>query len=173
MPNKSVVQFLEPKIIAMPPQKMAVAATQGDPNLVGEPAMKAIYGAVYKLKFDLKKQGVEFIVAPLRARWLDAHLLPKDQWTALWGLPVPEDTQSLVQKVPGVDVRLEVWEYGTVAQILHLGEYSAEGPTVKRLHDFIDASGYQIAGTHEEEYLTRPGVKDQKTLIRYPVRLKS
>lgn len=173
MPKQTAALFLEPKIIAMPPQKMAVAATQGDPNLVGEVAIKALYGAVYKLKFDLKKQGIDFKVEPLRARWLDAHRLPKDQWSSLWGLPVPEDTRELAQKNPEMPVRLYLWEYGLVAQILHLGAYATEEPTIQRLLNFIESNGYQVAGLHEEEYLTRPGVKDQKTLIRYPVRLIS
>lgn len=39
-----------------------------------------------------------------------------------------------------------------------------------RLHEYITESGYEIAGTHEEEYLTRMDAKVQKRLIRYPVR---
>ena len=36
--------------------------------------------------------------------------------------------------------------------------------------EFIAASGYEIAGPHEEEYLTQPDAKQMKTIIRYPVR---
>jgi len=57
---------------------------------------------------------------------------------------------------------LETWNYGTVAQILHVGPYSEEEPTVKRLHEFITENGYEIAGIHEEEYLTPPKAKVQK-----------
>ena len=67
-------------------------------------------------------------------------------------------------------MQIERWEYGTVAEILHLGPYSEEGPTIERLHKFIEESGYEIAGVHEEEYLTRPDAKVQKTVIRYEVR---
>lgn len=38
------------------------------------------------------------------------------------------------------------------------------------LHSFIAKQGYEIAGGHEEEYLTRPTSKVIKTIIRYPVR---
>lgn len=55
-------------------------------------------------------------------------------------------------------------------QIPHLEPYSEEPPTIARLHEFIAANGYQIAGDHEEEYLTRPTAKVPKTIIRYPVR---
>ncbi len=77
------------------------------------------------------------------------------------------------QKAPDIPVRLERWEYGTVAQILHLGPYSEEGPTIERLCRFIKDSGYEIAGPHEEEYLTSPRAKVRKTMIRYQVSKKA
>lgn len=162
----------EPEILTKKPQKMVVVYTKGDPNKEASKAMPALYGSVYKLRFELKRKGITFKVEKLRARWPDAHILPKDQWTGIWGLPVPEDTTNLPQKSPGIEVKLEIWNYGTVAQILHLGSYAEEGPTVKRLHEFISNTGYEIAGVHEEEYLTTPKAKVQKTLIRYPVKKK-
>ncbi len=163
----------EPQILEMPPQKMAVVYAKGAPDKVFPEFMPALYGSVYTLKFDLKKKGLPtFKVSGLRAHYPDAHLVPKEEWTHIIGLPIPEDTTSLPQKVPSVEVKLETWEYGTVAQILHLGAYDQEGPTVERLHKFIDDSGYEIAGVHEEEYLTTPDAKVPKTIIRYSVREK-
>ena len=157
----------------MPPQKIAVVYGKGTPDKVFAEVMPALYGSVYTLKFDLKKKGLPtFKVSGLRARYPDAHLVPKEEWTHIIALPIPEDTPSLPQKVPGVEGKLETWEYGTVAQILHLGAYDEEGPTVERLRKFIEENGYEIAGVHEEEYLTTPDAKVPKTLIRYPVRKK-
>ena len=151
---------------------MAVIYTKGDPNKVAAEFLPALYGSVYKMKFDLKKKGIEFKVSSLRARWPDAHLVPKNEWLGIWGLPVPENTTSVPQKAPGIEVKIEQWDYGTVAQILHIGSYSEEQPTIERLHKFIGESGYEIAGVHEEEYLTSPKAKVQKTIIRYPVKKK-
>jgi len=163
----------EPQILEMPPQKMAVVSGKGTPDKVFSELMPALYGSVYTLKFDLKKRGrPTFKVGGLRARYPDAHLLPKEEWTHIIGLPIPEDTTSLPQKVPGVEVKLETWQYGTVAQILHLGGYDQEQPTVARLHQFIAENGYEIAGVHEEEYLTTPDAKVPKTIIRYAVKKK-
>lgn len=163
----------EPQILEMPPQKMAVVYAKGAPDKVFPEFMPALYGSVYTLKFDLKKKGLPtFKVSGLRARYPDAHLVPKEEWTHIIGLPIPEDTTSLSQKVPGIEVKIETWEYGTVAQIFHLGPYDQEEPTVERLHRFIEESGYKIAGAHEEEYLTTPDAKVPKTIIRYPVRKK-
>ncbi len=164
-------RFKEPRIFDMPSYTMAVVESKGDPNVVGEEVFPALYGAVYGLKFQRRKKGLEdFKVTGLRARWPDAHLLPKDQWTGLWGLPIPDGTTELPRKVESPDVRIEVWEYGAVAQILHVGPYSEEGPTIEHLHRFIEESGFEIAGPHEEEYLTRPDAREPKTFIRYEVR---
>ena len=160
----------DPQILEMPAQKMAVVRSQGTPDEVYPKVMPALYGSVYTLKFDLKKKGLPtFKVTGLRARYPDAHLKPKEEWTHILGLPVPEDTTSLPQKLPDIEVRVEDWQYGTVAQILHLGPYDQEEATVGRLHRFIEGNGYEMVGMHEEEYLTRPDAKVIKTIIRYPV----
>ncbi|MBA7486430.1 hypothetical protein ES707_21989 [subsurface metagenome] len=163
----------EPQILEMPPQKMAVVHGKGTPDKVFSELMPTLYGSVYTLKFDLKKKGLPaFKVSGLRARYPDAHLVPKEEWTHIIALPIPEDTTSLTQKVPGIEVNIETWDYGTVAQILYVGSYAEEGPTVERLHKFIEENGYQLAGDHEEEYLTTPDAKNPKTIIRYQVRKK-
>ena len=163
----------EPQILDMPAQKMAAVYSKGSPDQVFPQVLPALYGSVYALKFQLKKQGLPtFKVSGLRARYPDAHLVPMDEWTNVIGLPVPEDTTSLPQKVGGDEVKTETWEYGTVAQILHLGHYNEEDTSVERLHRFIDDSGYEIIGVHEEEYLTSPDAKIPKTIIRYRVKKK-
>jgi len=173
MRRQKSTSMKEPQIVEMPRQKMAVVRAKGAPDKIFPEVMPALYGSAYTLKFDLKKKGMPtFKVSGLRARYPDAHLVPKEEWTNIIGLPIPEDATSLPQKVPNVEVKIETWEYGTVAQILHLGPYDQEYPTVERLHKFIEESGYQIAGVHEEEYLTSPDAKVQKTIIRYPIRKK-
>ena len=163
----------DPQLVQMPDQKMAVVRGKGAPDKVFAEIMPALYGAVYTLKFDLKKKGLEtFKVGALRAHYPDATARDKKDWTIIMGIPIPEDTKSLVQKVPGVPVTIETWKYGTVAQILHLGAYDQETENIEKLHRFITEQGYEIAGDHEEEYLTRPDAKVPKTIIRYTVRRK-
>jgi len=77
------------------------------------------------------------------------------------------------ETAPGVEVRFEKWNYGTVGVILHLGPFSDEGPTVKTLHDHIVNSGYVFNGVHEEVYLSDPRrTKEEnlKTVILYPIK---
>ena len=160
----------DPQILQMPDQKMAVVYGKGTPQEVFPKLMPALYGSAYTLKFDLKKKGLPtFKVTGLRARYPDAEKVSKDKWSYAIGLPVPDDTTVLPQKTADIEVKLETWHYGTVGQILHLGAYSQESPTIKRLTGFIKDSGYKISGHHEEEYLTAPDAKVAKTLIRYQV----
>lgn len=163
----------EPQIQEMPAQKMAAVYARGTPDKVFPQVLPALYGSVYALKFGLKKQGLPvFKVSGLRARYPDAHLVPVDEWTHVIGLPIPDDTTILAQKVGGAEVKIETWQYGTTAQVLHLGPYDQETASVERLHKFIEESGYEIIGVHEEEYLTHPDAKVLKTIIRYRVKKK-
>lgn len=109
---------------------------------------------------------------------MNAFEAPKEEWTGEWGIPVP---QSVKELPAGTDSKftLTTWEYGQAAEILHVGAYSEETPTIDKLKQFITDSGYDIAGYHEEEYLKGPGMfwagnpSKYLTLIRYPVKPKN
>ncbi len=159
------------QILKMPRQKMAAIYVKGDPNVVCSQCLPALYTTVYGIKKILKAQGVDFKVEKLRARWPGAENLPKEEWLGIYALPIPEDTKSLPlqNKVQGIEVKIEYWKYGTVAQILHEGPYTEEKPTIERLHKFIEEGGYRIMGDHEEEYIKGPlRTKPEKyqTIIR-------
>ena len=70
------------------------------------------------------------------------------------------------------DVRLEKLREGRAAQILHIGPYSAEGPTIERLHRFVEEQGLRLRGRHHEIYMGDPrraAPEKLKTIIRHPV----
>ena len=172
MPSKKLPST-EPQIVELPAQKMAVVTGQGTPQEVFPKLMPALYGSVFTLKMSLKKAGKEtFTVSGIRARYPGAGKTDKKDWTMHVALPVPNDTVELPQKVPGVEVKLETWQYGTVGQVLYLGAYSEETATIEKLIKYIHDNGYEISGYHEEEYLTRPEAKVPKTIIRYEIRKK-
>src|SRR5579859_1008504 len=161
----------EPHLARKARQKMAVEA-RGDPNEVLPQVLPALYGCVYRLKFGLKKAGkTTFKVGSLIARWPMSLDTPRQQWIGRVGLAIPASTRSLEQSEGCQPVLIETWDYGSlVAEIMHIGPYSTERPAIDRLLTFISASGYELAGVHEEEYLTSPNAKIQETIIRYPVR---
>jgi len=75
--------------------------------------------------------------------------------------------------LPAVDaLRLESFTEGPCAQILHIGPFTEEGPTIQRVHDFIEARS-ALAGKHHEIYLSdirRAGPARWKTIIRQPMK---
>ena len=166
------MKALVPQITKIKDRKVVTVTSHGDPNTMIEPFMKALYGAVYWAKMKVyKPKGVKMELGKLTAFWPDAHLKPKSEWTGVWGVPVPDyvSEKDIVQKDPKIKAKVEVWKGGDCAEVLFIGTYADEGPTIQKLHEFIKESGYKIAGDHEEEYLTRPGPK-AKTIIRYLIK---
>ena len=104
----------------------------------------------------------------MRVRFPDAHLLPVEEWTAVVGLPVPETTKLMPQRIGAPEVHLETWEYGTVAQLCHgAGRRRNEHP-VEELLRFIEDRDHVIIGVHEEEYRAAGGTLTAE-VVRYRV----
>jgi hypothetical protein len=172
---EKVVHLKTPQILEMGPQKVLLVRAKGDPNQVGRKA----FGFLMKTYFGLKgvpKGGPDF--KPPRARWPVEAEIPMEEWEGLYAMPVPETVTHVggARGGSGLSVELATWEYGEVAQILHVGRYDGETSTVEALHGFIRSQGYVIDGPHEEEYLRGPGLllpgnpDKYLTIIRYPVK---
>jgi hypothetical protein len=75
-------------------------------------------------------------------------------------------------------IRFETLHEGLSAQIMHIGPYSEEGPTVEKLHNFIHENEYEFEGSrhgqkHHEIYLSdirRTKPERLKTIIRQPIK---
>jgi hypothetical protein len=85
------------------------------------------------------------------------------------------DAMAEVKRKKGLDtvdaLRIEHFTEGPCAQILHVGPFTEEGPTIQRVHDFIEARG-RLAGKHHEIYLSdirRADPARWKTVIRQPM----
>ncbi|MCK6562092.1 GyrI-like domain-containing protein [bacterium] len=174
-PDLSKYEHLKnPQIVTAPDQKMIVVEAKGDPNVAGSKAFATLFQVYFKTKGTAKGPGQ---LAP-RARWPLAWDTPKSEWLGLYAMPVPETTTELpsFEAPRELKVSLTTWEYGEVAEILHMGPYDKEQPTVARLMEFIKTQGYEVAGEHEEEYLKGPTMfsrgdpEKYATIIRYRVR---
>ena len=169
---------------------------KGDPNtaLDYQQAVEALFGLAYGLKFAAKKAGHDFAVMPLEGLWWMDEMgekygdvdftADKSRW--LWtmlmvqpdvvtGAMVEAATAELRKKknLPALDkVRFETFHEGLCAQIMHIGSYSAEKPTIDRLHAYIDEHGYQLSGKHHEIYVGDPrrtAPEKLRTVIRQPM----
>jgi len=176
-PDLASYEFLkEPRITTLANQNVVVVEAQGDPNAVGGKAFGLLFKTYYKIEGIIRGP----IQPAPRARWT-GDMKVKSSWTGYYALPVPNTVVSLpaTEKDPGYKVELTKWEYGDVAEILHVGPYAAETPTIEKLHAFIKQKGYEIAGYHEEEYLKGPGMffkgdpAGYYTIIRYQVKHKT
>lgn len=163
----------EPEILEMPSQKMAAVYAKGTPEQVFPKVLPDLYGSLHSLNVELEKQGLStFTIGRLRARYPDAHLVPITEWTNVIGLPIPDTTTSLPQKVGGNEIKIEIWEYGTVGQILVSGREGGEITAIERLHRYIHENNYEIIGVHEEEHIAQPNDDRSGVLVRYRISKK-
>jgi hypothetical protein len=181
-----------PVLIHVPEMRFLMVDGAGDPNTSPDyqEAVEALYRIAYTLKFAIKKQqGIDYPVMALEGLWWvpDMRQFSVDhkeewQWTMMLMQPAlvtrdlfEEARQHVQQKNPSpaiARVRLEAFEEGLSAQMLHLGPYADEGPTIAKLHAFIRAQGYRPRGKHHEIYLNDPhraAPEKLKTIIRQPV----
>jgi hypothetical protein len=164
----------------------------GDPNTSPHyaRAVDALFSVSYTAKFMVKKgpSGIDYAVMPLEGLWWSDDMASfvagdraKWQWTMMIHQPPYADDALLhaamadVKRRKGlaaVDLlRLETFAEGPCAQTLHVGPFTEEGPTIRRVHDFIEARG-ALAGKHHEIYLSdirRADASRWKTIIRQPM----
>ncbi len=159
-----------PVIMEMAPQKMAAIHARGLPGEALPRIIPTLYNSLMALKFERSmRQARPIDHKGFRARFPDAHRHPAKDWTTIIGMPLPEDVTYLPQQVGGDEVRLEIWEYGLVAQILHDGA-EINGKTPREvLVDFILEQGYDVIGVYEEEYFSEPDRRVNESIIRYRV----
>jgi len=164
----------------------------GDPNTSKSyaEAIEALYSVSYTAKFMLKKrpQKIDYAVMPLESLWWADDMSvfttgdkAKWQWTAMIMQPdfvAKEVITTAIDEVrrkknlPGIDrLRLELFAEGRCAQLLHIGPFSEEGPTISRVHEFIEGRSSRT-GKHHEIYLSdirRAAPAAWKTIIRQPM----
>lgn len=185
----------KPNLLKVPSCNFLKVDGAGDPNTTKdfEHAIEALYGTAYGVKFSLKKDDADkdFTVPPLEGLWYMDKMEywsedNKDdwQWTLMIMMPpfvkkadVTKQYKALVEKkgdhLP--EPRFEKYNEGLSAQIMHIGPYTEELPTIKKLHEFVDKEGYELSGYHHEVYLGDPrktAPEKLKTIIRQPVKKK-
>jgi hypothetical protein len=153
--------------------KMLVVEAKGDPRTAGATA----FGLLFQLYYRIPETPKGPQQAAPRARWPIEFDQPREDWVGLYAMPVPESVTELPQHAApeGLQAMLTTWEYGEIVEILHIGPYDQEQPTLQRLQHFAQEKGYVLAEVHEEEYIRGPtmaGPGDPEkyiTILRYRV----
>jgi hypothetical protein len=178
--------------VEVPTMNFLMVDGEGDPNTAQAyaDAVEVLFMVSYAVKFMVKKgaSAIDYGVMPLEGLWWvdDMTTFSTEdksnwKWTAMIMQP-PFVTAEMVERAiaevkkkknPAAisKVRLVPFTEGRCAQILHIGPFSEEGPTIEKVHHFIDARGRR-SGKHHEIYLSDIRKADPakwKTIVRQPM----
>lgn len=198
--KKTMKEFYQPSpkqvvMVDVPEMQFLMFDGMGSPGDSKEyqDALAALYPIAFKTKFLSKAKGKDYVVPPLEGLWWADNMddfvegdREKWKWTMMIMQPdwitqdmITEAINTTKEKKPELrdflsKLRLEKFKEGKAAQIMHIGPYSEEGPTVQKVHDFIQKEGGKFDGhknKHHEIYLSDPRKANpatMKTVIRQP-----
>jgi hypothetical protein len=188
------------RLLEIPERRyLALEGTDAPGGRAFQDAIATLYPVAYTLNFSLRKRGIQAPVGaleglfwigepgPMPPELLAATPERSPDWTWRLLLPVPDpagedeiaaarDAVARKQRPPRLgDLRWEAWAEGRAAQIMHLGSYDAEAPTIRRLHAAIAERGLHMRGCHHEIYISDPRTTKPervRTVIRQPVQVQ-
>ena len=166
---------------------------EGDAGPADDPSFRdaigALYAVTYALKFEAKASGRDLVVMPLEGLFWSEGMgpLPPHQRPTRWTLMIVQPPWITRRRATDAarrladqgrladpaSLRVETLVEGRAAQILHVGSYADEAPTIEKLHAFIGETGLIPHGKHHEIYLSDPNrtpAERLRTVIRQPVR---
>jgi hypothetical protein len=179
--------------VTVPPLDYLMIDGEGDPNTSEShaQAIQALYAMSYAAKFASKLTlGRDYVVGPLEGLWHSARMESfvdrsknEWQWTMMIRQPgwltdeIRDAAREKAHKkqLPAVQsARWQSLDEGDCVQILHIGSYDDEGPTLARLHsEYLPVNGLVENGLHHEIYIGDPRRVEAaklKTVLRQPVR---
>lgn len=181
-----------PQIVTVPRMSFIMVDGEGDPNSPSfQEAIGVLYNIAFTTKFKVRKeQGVNYPVMPMEGLWwsdeaggFDPEHRNDWRWTVmimqpeLVTSPLIGSVKGEITKKKGIRglerARLESFNEGLSAQMMHVGPYSAEGPTIRRLLEYIKETGHSPRGKHHEIYMGDPrrtAPAKLRTIVRHPMK---
>jgi hypothetical protein len=177
-------------------QVIAVTGREPPASKPYQEAIAVLYGIGYSVKMGLRfgklpkpERYFDYRVGALGTFWwstgktFEIANAQTVRWQAYLMVPAFV-TRGLVEKATGIarakhpDVpydraSLQRIDEGRAVQMLHVGPYDREQPTIDRLHQYVADHGLSIAGKHHEIYISDPrrtSPEKLKTVIRIAVR---
>lgn len=180
-----------PIVLEIKPARYLAIAGRGKP---GDATFRAQLGALYAVAFTVKmaskSAGRDYTVSKLEGLWWgddpDEVLLGQKRDTWNWKLLIrtpdfisQEQVSNAIRKLQGsakpaevAFVELEGLDEGRCVQMLHVGAYDAEAPTLQAMHAFAGGRGFRFSGLHHEIYLSDPrrvAPAKLNTILRHPI----
>lgn len=182
--------------VDVPTLRFLMIDGEGDPNTSPRyaSAVEALFTVSYTVKFMVKKgpSATDYGVMPLEGLWWADDMSTfagndKSKWKWKWKWTMMVMQPDFVQvdllhaaiadakkrkDLPALnELRVEDFTEGRCAQVLHIGPFSEEGPTIQKIHAYINSRS-SLAGKHHEIYLSDIRSADParwKTVIRQPM----
>ncbi len=156
-------------------------------------AIERLYAVAYQIKFLCKSQDMDFVVPKMEGIWwIDGGLeaqhkfaeTPEAEWNWKIVIRMPDFVEAdhfyrAVQLVKNKnaellndEVKFELMNEGRCVQMLHLGSYAEELPTILEMMKFIHENNLKVVKYHREIYLSDPRRTPEpklRTLLRYGV----
>src|SRR5689334_24650222 len=166
----------EPVFITIGAAKYLALTGQGSPRgKKFEAAVGSLYAVAFTLKMAEKSAGHDYKVCHLEGQWwtdpgTDWQSTKPEAWHWRLLIRVPnfvteKDVWLAVESVVGKGkapaelvrrVILAKLDEGRCVQILHVGAYSAEKPTIEKMNQLSASKGLKFRGPHHEIYLSDP-----------------
>jgi hypothetical protein len=175
-------------------KRAAYLAIQGR----GEPGGKlftasigALYNVAFTVKMTRKFAGRDYTVSKLEGLWWvdNPKRLFMDEPPSAWNwklmIRTPDfitekETAAAIEKLLAkgkprevANVSLEEITEGRCVQMLHLGPYDKERPTIAAMEAYAEENGMKFHGLHHEIYLSDPrrvAPAKLRTILRHPVK---
>jgi len=181
-------------IVDVPDMKFFMLDGKGDPNTSQEfkDAIATLFPLSYGVKMPFKKThpAKDYVVPPLEGLWYMSNMAEfrmdnkqNWQWTLMMRVPdfVPDDdARSAIDVVkakkspPSIGkTRFEHFLEGKCMQIMHVGPFDAEPPTIEKTHKWAKDQGYSLRGKHHEIYMSdmrRVAPERLLTILRQPIK---
>jgi hypothetical protein len=181
-----------PVIVDIKRARYLAIAGSGEP---GGKAFQAAIGALYNVAFTVKMArkfaGRDYTVSKLEGLWWvdDSKRtfleMPPASWHWKLMIRIPDfitekEIAAAIEKLLAKgkpkevsSVELEELHEGRCVQVLHLGPYDKEGPTIAAMEAHAESNGLKFHGSHHEIYLSDPrrvAPAKLRTILRHPVK---
>ena len=191
----------KPGIVEVPTMNYIAVRGEGDPNAENSEYKESI-GLLYGIAFTIKmsKKGdyridgyFDFVVPPLEGLWWqedtdDIDYTHKENFKFISMIRLPDfvtredfdwaiEEATRKKKIDFSKVEFLTYDEGLCVQCMHIGSYDDEPATIKLMHEYAAAEGYELDITdkrlHHEIYLSdarKVAPEKLKTVIRHPIK---
>ena len=180
-----------PVLLEIKPAQYLAIVGHGKPgDATFQTQLGALYSVAFTAKMASKFAGRDYTVAKLEGLWWgdDPNELLLGQKREIWNWKLLIRTPAFVTEkqiseaihklqesgkpADVASVKLETLDESGCVQMLHVGAYDAEAPTLEAMHTFAAQKGLDFTGLHHEIYLSDPrrvAPAKLRTILRHPI----